>query len=47
MSPVLVCFGVLDAAVITQAVYAAKDLRSGDSKPDRRDARKETDDTRR
>ena len=45
MSPVLVCFGVLDAAVIAQAAYAVKELRIGDSKPDRRDSRKGTDST--
>jgi len=32
MSPVVVCFGVLDAAVIAQAAYAARDLRTGTAK---------------
>ena len=45
MSPVLVCFGVLDAAVIAQAAYAVKELRPGESKPKGRDSQKGTDGT--
>jgi hypothetical protein len=29
MSPVVLCFGALDAAVIAQAAYAVRELRSG------------------
>lgn len=32
MSPVMLCFGVLDAAVMAQAAYAVKELRSGPAK---------------
>lgn len=32
MSPVIVCFGVLDAAVMAQAAYAVRELRSGSAK---------------
>lgn len=32
MSPVMLCFGVLDAAVMAQAAYAVKELRSGSPK---------------
>jgi len=32
MSPVVVCFGVLDAAVIVQAAYAGRELRATRSK---------------
>jgi hypothetical protein len=34
MSPVVVCFGVLDAAVIAQAAYAGRELRAARSKDD-------------
>lgn len=35
MSPVVLCFGALDAAVIAQAAYAARELRSGGSKEEK------------
>ena len=36
MSPVVVCFGALDAAVIAQAAYAARELRAGRNKDEGR-----------
>lgn len=32
MSPVILCFGALDAAVFAQAAYAVKELRSNPAK---------------
>ena len=32
MSPVVLCFGALDAAVIAQATYAVRELRSSGEK---------------
>ena len=38
MSPVVVCFGVLDAAVIAQAAYAGRELRATRSKDEEKRA---------
>ena len=40
MSPVVLCFGALDAAVFAQAAYVVRDLTSHGSKPDERDSEK-------
>jgi hypothetical protein len=40
MSPVVFCFGALDAAVAAQAAYAVRDLRPGRSKADKPGSRK-------
>lgn len=43
MSPVVVCMGALDAVVLAQAAYAAKELGFGGSKPDEQDSKGESD----
>ena len=40
MSPVVLCFGALDAAVAAQAAYAVRELRPGRSKADKPGPRK-------
>jgi hypothetical protein len=43
MSPVVLCFGALDAAVIAQATYAVRELRSSEAKDEPETAPTETD----
>ncbi|MEZ5155187.1 MAG: hypothetical protein R2718_03660 [Solirubrobacterales bacterium] len=43
MSPVLLCFGALDAAVIAQAAYAVRELRSGEAEEAREGSPAERD----
>ncbi len=40
MSPVVLCFGALDAAVAAQAAYAVRELRPGRAKAAKTDQRK-------
>lgn len=41
MSPVVVCMGALDAVVLAQAAYAAKELGFGGSDADEQDSTSE------
>ncbi len=38
MSPVVVCMGALDAVVLAQAAYAARELSQGGSEADEKDS---------
>lgn len=47
MSPVVVCMGALDAVVLAQAAYAAKELGLVGSKADDEDSKGESDSAQR
>ena len=47
MSPVVVCFGALDAALIAQAAYAARELRAARAKDEEKRAVRPTEPPRR